>query len=351
MTPSAARAAAYLPDPALQAAAEVALELHMPLLLSGEPGTGKTTFADYLAVDLAPRWYKKLGQDDGKPLPLYAFETKSNSLASDLFYRFDHLRRFHASHDATQSRDNRDYLTFEALGKAILFTLPHAQIADILPDPADHPGVGRSVVLIDEIDKAPRDFPNDILNELERLYFRIPELQQPDSRSVREVRADPAFRPLLVLTSNNERNLPAPFLRRCVFHHIEFPKQDEQERMRQIIERNLLVGQAHWPAGQIAAMQEALLGRLGSEALAFFFAVREIVNLDKLPTTAELVQWVRVLTGRNWSELGGKVKLADATLAQLPRQGLQATLGVLAKTEPDLRKVRDALERHLAAGK
>lgn len=351
MTLSAARASAYLPDAALLAAAEVALELHMPLLLSGEPGTGKTTFADYLAAELAPRWLWQQGRSDGQPLPLYAFETKSNSIASDLFYRFDHLRRFHASHDLTQSRDNRDYLTFEALGKAIMFTLPHAEIADILPNASEHPGVGRSVVLIDEIDKAPRDFPNDFLNELERLYFRIPELQQPGTRSVREVRADSALRPLLVLTSNIERNLPAAFLRRCVFHHIEFPKADELDRMRQIIEKNLIVGQEYLPAGQLATMREALLGRLGTEALAFFFAVREITNLDKLPTTAELVQWVRVLTGRNWVGLPANVKLGDLTLAQLPLQGLQATLGVLAKTEPDLRKVRGALERYLASGR
>lgn len=321
----------YLADPDLQAAAEVALELGMPLLLAGEPGTGKTTFARYLAEELAPNWLQKNRNGDGRKLPVYTFNTKSSSQASDLFYRFDHLRRFHASHDARMSQSNLDYLSFEALGRAILASLPWQEVRDLLPE-AGHPGVGQSVVLIDEIDKAPRDFPNDILNELEHLFFRIPELQTPGSKEVREVRANPALRPLLVLTSNLERSLPAAFLRRCVFHHIRFPTADEAQRLRDIIQANLSGAQ----------------GPLADDAFDFFFKVRALTHLEKAPTTAELQQWMQVLLRQRGPEMASASRVQDLRLGDLPRTPLSASLGVLVKTEADLEKVRKLLAQHLS---
>jgi MoxR-like ATPase len=186
-------------------------------------------------------------------------------------------------------------------------------------------------VLIDEIDKAPRDFPNDILNEVERLFFRIPELQEAGTSTVRTVQANPALRPLLVFTSNNERNLPPAFLRRCVFHHIDFPKRDELDRLRLIIQANLTEAK----------------GRLAEDAFEFFFTVREIHNLDKAPTTAELVQWLRVLLKRHWQGLPADFDVADARLGQLPEIPALASLGVLAKTAQDLQKVQEAFVRHV----
>ena len=324
------RAEIYLADDDLIIAAEVAMELNQPLLLAGEPGTGKTTFANYLAGKLGPKWF-----DSAKPFPLYSFETKSTSVATDLFYRFDSLRRFQAGQTAGMSQHNRDYLTFEALGLAILHSNPYETIADILPQgtqaAANYPAVGRAVVLIDEIDKAPRDFPNDILNEIERMAFRIPELQQPGSHQVRRVQADPALRPLVVLTSNSEKNLPPAFLRRCVFHHIAFPGRERIGHLRNIIAANL--GQA--------------VGCLAEDALDFFLVLREELNLDKAPTTAELVAWIALLQKRAWK--GERVDPVSTALTALPMAELLATLGVLAKSAEDLAKVQALLRQRFSS--
>ncbi len=320
----------YLPDPELLIAAEVAMEVGQPLLLAGEPGTGKTTFARYLAETLAPNWFKPREPDTPDTLPLYRFDTKSTSVATDLFYRFDSLSRFHAANEPHQSTNNRDYITFEALGQAILFSRPWEDVADLLPDSAAHPGVSRSVVLIDEIDKAPRDFPNDLLNEIERMFFRIPEIRVSKERpvygqragEVRRIDANAKLRPLVVLTSNNEKDLPGAFLRRCIFHHIRFPERENAQRLRDIIAANI----------------SDASGPLAEEALNFFFDVREMGDLSKLPTTAELITWIKVLLSRQWVK--GKLKPKSSTLADLEFAELQASLGVLSKTEYDLGRVR-----------
>ncbi|HEW98014.1 MAG: MoxR family ATPase [Candidatus Parabeggiatoa sp. nov. 3] len=256
------RPEAYLPDAGLVKAVNVALLLGQPLLLTGEPGTGKTQLAHSLAYQLG------LGE-------LLKFETKSTSIARDLFYIYDALGRFHDAQAAQLGekgtpKQSVDYLTYNALGEAIIRTNPLETVQNYLPDSFEHTEPRRSVVLIDEIDKAPRDFPNDILNEIENLYFRIPELGNV------KIEATEQMSPILVLTSNSEKSLPEAFLRRCIYYNIPFP---DKTRLTQII--------------------EARLGTFSSsdflnQALEVFLRLRE-GRLRKKPSTAELLNWLMVL--------------------------------------------------------
>jgi MoxR-like ATPase len=186
-------------DAPLVEAVNIAICVGQPLLVTGEPGCGKTRLAWSIAAELGL----------GEPL---AFYTRSTSRAQDLLYTFDAVRRFHdiQARDA-RAADPGNYVTYEALGRAIAEGRPR-------------------VVLIDEVDKAPRDFPNDLLTELDRMWFEIRELDGP----ARVRRTD--VRPIVVVTSNSERQLPLPFLRRCVFHHIEFP---DAAKLRSIVKERL----------------------------------------------------------------------------------------------------------------
>jgi MoxR-like ATPase len=292
----------YVIDSRLLDAANVALLLSQPLLLTGEPGTGKTQFAHRLAWELGL----------GDPL---VFNTKTTSGARDLFYAFDALGRFHAAQTGEGSSSNLDYLTYSALGTAVLWSRPRAEVDSLLPAGSVHPGARRSVVLIDEIDKAPRDFPNDLLHEVDSMSFRIPEL-----RGV-EVVADPALRPILVLTSNSEKNLPDAFLRRCIFHHIPFP---DRGRLVQIVESRMASFRGH--------------GALLDSGLDFFFEVRKL-NLAKPPSTAELLNWLQALT-----ELGATPDRAHKDF----RDRIPRSLSTLAKTPADVQDVEDLARRYFA---
>jgi MoxR-like ATPase len=190
-------ASGYKPDDELVDAIKVALVLRKPLLLTGEPGTGKTDLGRYLA------W--KSG------FLFFQFEAKSNSVSRDLYYHYDSLGRFQATQSGEKT-EAQSFLRFHALGEAILQSRAKESLDDrvvgLLPSDFKHQGPRQSVVVIDEIDKAPRDFPNDLLNELEHNFFRMPEL------GVGRVTAGESLEPILVITSNSEKNLPAPFLRR-----------------------------------------------------------------------------------------------------------------------------------------
>lgn len=269
----------YRADPGLLAAANAALALEMPLLLTGEAGCGKTDCAYAVASALAEDREVTPGESD-----LLECYVRSDSRAQDLLYQYDALGRFgDASHGgpagARRAEEVRNYIELRPLGRALM-------------------SAGLRVVLIDEIDKAPRDLPNDLLRELDQGHFEIPEIPAADAQAGETAtpidpdrpltfrnqmrRPEGARKPMVIITSNVERQLPDPFLRRCVFFHIPFPSRTEL--------REILVDR--FPGTPVL-----------DHALAIFMTLRGVPNLTKRPTTSELINWVQVL---------GQVFLLDA---------------------------------------
>jgi len=231
----------YIATPDLMVAVNAALTLERPLLIKGEPGTGKTVLAQEVA--------KALGR------PLISWHIKSTTKAQQGLYEYDAVARLRDS----QLGDPRvnDIANYIVKGK-----LWQAFEAETTP-----------ILLIDEIDKADIEFPNDLLLELDRMEFHVYETRQV-------VKA--AKRPLVIITSNNEKELPDAFLRRCFFHYIRFPERDT---MAQIVE-------VHYPGIKPALLQQAL---------AVFFDVREVPGLKKKPSTSELLDWIKLLVSEDLS--------------------------------------------------
>ncbi len=262
---------AYLTNPALEAAVRCSLVLEKPLLVRGEPGTGKTLLAEAVAEALG--------------MPLITWHVKSTTRAQEGLYHYDTVQRLYDSrfgdHDV---RDIREYIHMGALGRA--FQSPE-----------------RVVLLIDEIDKADIEFPNDLLHELDRMRFMVMETGD-------EVAA--AHRPVVIITSNAEKELPDAFLRRCIFHYIDFP---DRELMARIVE-------VHHPG---------LDRDLMNQALTAFFAVRGMDRIRKPPSTSELVDWIAMLQTSGTEE----VELGDG----------MPFLGTLLKKEQDIEAFRNRSTR------
>jgi MoxR-like ATPase len=279
----------YLASPDLAAAVDVALTLGMPLLLTGEPGSGKSALADSVANEL------RLGHP--RPARALRFPVKSTTEARDLFYTFDTVGRFHASQTPGADADARDFIHFQALGLALLRAKPSTfarQDLALHPDRLDLPEEPvRSVVLIDEIDKAPRDVPNDILVELETMAFDIPELAAGRGR-VQRVALDPNSaeaqrRPLVIFTSNREQTLPEPFLRRCVFHHLSFPPFRAADARAITVEKIVARRLGNRYSTDDSAQRQV------RQAIDFFHYLRkpELENrIGRRPTLAELLNWL-----------------------------------------------------------
>ena len=298
--------AGYIADEGVSAAVNVALALGQPLLVTGEPGTGKTQLAHSIAYELG--------------LQLLIFNTKTTSSSRDLFYRYDALQHFqnariHGDGEASDM-DTYRYIDFEALGQAILLAMDPAEANPFLPEGLRNKGPRRSVVLVDEIDKAPRDFPNDILNEVEDMRFTVRE-------TGREFAASREYRPIVVLTSNSEKNLPDAFLRRCVYYHVPVPGK---ERLEEIVARRLGVDQARTTEGSGNGK-----GAIVHNAVEHFVALRDR-GLKKGPATAELISWVRMLLAH---DLDMGQPLDDAR-----KKTLLESYSILAKTREDLAVLR-----------
>ena len=289
----------YIASPGLRHAVNVAVKLGMPLLLTGKPGTGKTRLAASVAWELG--------------LPLLTFHTKTTSDAADLFYHYDAILRFQDARER-KMKPLHAYVTCRALGLAILLTRPTDEARKFLPEEYKHTGPTRSVVLIDEIDKAPRDLPNDVLNEIEEMKFRIRESDLPPFEARKELR------PIVILTSNSEKNLPDAFLRRCVFYHIPSPERDD---LRAILTRRF----TH--AGIIAEMSDDFIDK----SLDLFERILKL-NLKKEPGTAECLAWVSILHAM-------KVNLEEMETED--REKIKQSLSVLAKNKADLDRMTEII--------
>ncbi len=225
----------YVATQDLKLAVNAALTLQRPLLIKGEPGTGKTMLAEEVAAALS--------------MPLLQWHIKSTTKAQQGLYEYDAVSRLRDSQLGDERvKDIHNYIVKGVLWQA--FT-------------ADEP----VVLLIDEIDKADIEFPNDLLRELDRMEFYVYETREM-------VRA--RHRPLVIITSNNEKELPDAFLRRCFFHYIKFP---DRETMQQIVD-------VHFPT-----IKKDLL----AQALHSFFELREVPGLKKKPSTSELLDWLKLL--------------------------------------------------------
>jgi len=296
----------YILHEELKNAIEVAIALNQPLLLTGEPGTGKTKLAFKIAHELAKD--NSMGYKfKNKPLIFY---TKTTSNARDLFYTYDALSHFQ---EANLKREvgqgappTANFIELQALGKAIAETNPsNVDVSkfktELSPSPVS------SVVLIDEIDKAPRDFTNDILNEIENYHFQI---REQDSYAVDR---DDNQRIVVIMTSNSEKNLPDAFLRRCVFYNIPFPNK---KLLLKIVQKQL---------GSETKFTEKLL----DELIDKFNEIREKA-VRKPPATAELIAWLRILEMQDFMEKG-----AEGRKAQLLNN-----LSILVKTQEDLEAIK-----------
>ena len=305
----------YRASDLLENAVNTALALGRPLLVSGEPGCGKTELGFCIA--------RKLGI--GR---VHFFAVKSDSEAQRLFYEHDTIRRFHVAQIGAKKSaklphvdptDPRLFIRYQALGQAILDASAAEDVHDLLPPNRALPvQPQRSVVVVDEIDKAPRDFPNDLLNEIDQMWFRVPELAGwIDRPETPRGKIAPELRPIVVITSNLERQLPDAFLRRCVFHNIAHPDADDM--------RNIVI--SHLRRDAIRLADEDL-----RQAITLVKWARG-QGLDKRPGLAELIEFARALGLRN-----------EDMQRLTPRQRLDACLAALAKTTHDLQILRERPE-------
>lgn len=263
----------YVASKELIEAVNISIALEKPLIIKGEPGTGKTMLAKSIA--------------NGLNMPFFVWNIKSTTKAKDGLYFYDTVQRLNDArfHD----RDISDIKQYIKYGKLALAFMSEK----------------KAVLLIDEIDKADIEFPNDLLNELDEMSFYIPETNET-------IKAK--HRPQVIITSNSEKDLPDAFLRRCVFHYIAFP---DYELMREIIE-------VHFPK-----IHDQLL----ESALSVFYQIRKLDELKKKPSTSELLDWIQVLLLSSY--VAKRISIKEIPFA-----------GALLKKEQDLEYVKRYYARY-----
>ena len=258
----------YIATPDLKVAVNAAITLERPLLIKGEPGTGKTVLAEEIARALNA--------------PLLTWHIKSTTKAAQGLYEYDAVSRLRDSQlGDPRVSDIKNYIRKGKLWQAF-------------------ESETRPVLLIDEIDKADIEFPNDLLLELDRMEFFVYETGETIKASQR---------PVVIITSNNEKELPDAFLRRCFFHFIKFP---DRETMEDIVD-------VHFPG---------IKKRLVAEALALFFEIRDVPGLKKKPSTSELLDWLKLLMSE---EIGPEV-----LMERDPKKLIPPLHGALLKNEQDV---------------
>ncbi|CAM3507594.1 AAA family ATPase [Parendozoicomonas haliclonae] len=258
----------YIATDDLRLAVNAAITLERPLLVKGEPGTGKTMLAEQLAESLGLR--------------LIQWHIKSTTRAHQGLYEYDAVSRLRDSQLGVEGvHDISNYIVKGKLWEAF-------------------ESEEQVVLLIDEIDKADIEFPNDLLLELDKMEFHVYETQE-------QIKAKK--RPIVIITSNNEKDLPDAFLRRCFFHYISFP---DKETMKEIV-------RVHYPD-----VQEQLV----KEALEVFFDVRKVPGLKKKPSTSELVDWIKLLMADDISE--------ETLRERDPTKAIPPLAGALVKNEQDV---------------
>ena len=258
----------YVATEDLKIAVNAAVTLERPLLVKGEPGTGKTELAKQVASSLG--------------LQLYEWNIKSTTKAQQGLYEYDAVSRLRASHLGDKKvEDVRNYIKKGKLWQAF-------------------ESKEKVVLLIDEVDKADIEFPNDLLQELDKMAFHVYETGE----NVKAIK-----RPVVIITSNNEKELPDAFLRRCFFHYIRFPDQETLEKIVRV----------HYPN-----IKQNLL----STALAQFFELREQPGLKKKPSTSEALDWLKLLLAED---------LSATDLTKQGKNALPQLHGTLLKNEQDVK--------------